>query len=104
MLRRCALIVLLFAGCAKKSEMDVNLADRNRFLKENRYAVRILKIDDEGSRRRVEVAGIITKEGTWATFNKDQNPKVGEIWAVRTATDGKDAWLWLSYDRPNLED
>lgn len=102
---RFVLLLLLLVGCTTgKDTYDWHINDRARFMNENRKAVRVLKIDDNGYERRVEVEGLITKEKTWAVFNKDQVPKEGEIWRVGPVTDGKIAWFRLSYIQPTLED
>jgi len=99
--------LLLLVGCKQQSEkkdLDWHIADRSRFMSENRQAVRILSIDDEGAFRKVEVEGIVTKERTWAYFRKSTKPKVGEIWRVNPVADGKIAWFELSWTPASLED
>lgn len=85
----------LLCGCKAKEGYDANLENRARFMRENRSAVRIIEIDDEGSERRVKVEGIISREQTSATFQKRQTPQVGQIWRVGTVTDGHAVWLRL---------
>lgn len=97
-------VMVFLSGCAKQETLDWHIHDRSRFLKENRSACRILKVDDEGCERKVEIEGLITKESTWATFDKRMEPKTGEIWHLTPVTDGKVAWFRLSLMRPSLED
>lgn len=105
MWRIVLLLLLLVAGCKPAEDsLDWHIQDRSRFMKENRRAVRIMRVEDEGACRKVEVEGLITKEKTWAQFNKHMNPKVGEIWRVSPITNGKVAWFELSLIQPTLED
>lgn len=89
-------VIVFLCGCQSKDSYDWHLADRARFMRENRSAVRIVSVDDEEYERKVKVEGIVTKEQTWACFQKRLTPKVGEIWKVGPITDGKTVWLRLT--------
>jgi len=98
-------LLFLVLGCGpKEGTYDWHIKDRSRFLNENRQACRILKVDDEGCERKVEIEGLITKESTWACFDKHLTPKVGEIYRLQPMTDRKIAWFKLSCLQPSLED
>jgi hypothetical protein len=89
-------IMFCLCGCQSKDSYDWHVEDRARFMRENRSAVRIISVDDEEYERRVKVEGIVTKEQTWACFQKRLTPKVGEIWKVGPITDCKIVWLRLT--------